>query len=157
MQRVTVSMDESLAGHLDEYAAEKGYSSRSEAVRDLLRGTLSEWAGNRNESGYCTAVLSFVCDRSVRGMPMRLADLQHENHDLVVSTQSVPLTHHRSLETMILKGPIPNVRSLAAFLSSERGISFDAINLISVVPNDEHGHEGAHSHTGHLHLNPIIQ
>lgn len=157
MQRVTVSMDETLSLTLDRLVEAKGYASRSEAVRDILRRGVSDWTAGADADGHCAAILSFVCDRSVRGMPHRLAHLTHEHHDLVTAAQSVPLGHDHSLETIVLKGQTRQVQNFAAQLSSERGISFEALNIISVEPNDHHSHDDAHAHDGHLHLDPIVQ
>ena len=40
--RVGVSLDRGLLTRFDELIAEKGYGNRSEAVRDLIRGSLIE-------------------------------------------------------------------------------------------------------------------
>ncbi len=40
--RIGVSMDGRLLARLDQLIAEKGYSNRSEAIRDLIRGELVE-------------------------------------------------------------------------------------------------------------------
>ncbi|MEL7030420.1 MAG: nickel-responsive transcriptional regulator NikR [Pseudomonadota bacterium] len=157
MQRVTVSMDERLAEKLDLYVEEKSYTSRSEAVRDILRSQIADWDADRREGGYCAAVLSFVCDSFVRDMPLRLERLMHEHHDLVVSKQSAPLGHSHSLQTVILRGETSRIRHLAAGLAAERGVIFDALNLIGVEPNDLHSHDSAHSHDGLLHLDPVVK
>ena len=40
MERFTISLDEALAKEFDQLIAARGYSNRSEAVRDLIRGAL---------------------------------------------------------------------------------------------------------------------
>jgi len=40
MERFTISLDESLARQFDELISARGYSNRSEAVRDLIRGAI---------------------------------------------------------------------------------------------------------------------
>ena len=40
MERFTISLDESLASQFDELIAARGYSNRSEAVLDLIRGAI---------------------------------------------------------------------------------------------------------------------
>lgn len=46
MERFTISLDESLARQFDQLIAGRGYSNRSEAVRDLIRGAPSRATGN---------------------------------------------------------------------------------------------------------------
>ena len=40
MERVTISLEESLLAEFDRYIARKGYQNRSEAIRDLVRDRL---------------------------------------------------------------------------------------------------------------------
>lgn len=40
MDRFTISLDATLATQFDELIAARGYSNRSEAVRDLIRGAI---------------------------------------------------------------------------------------------------------------------
>ena len=40
MDRFTISLDEQLAAAFDQWLGERGYTTRSEAVRDLLRAEL---------------------------------------------------------------------------------------------------------------------
>ncbi|MFA7243020.1 MAG: hypothetical protein WC091_23175 [Sulfuricellaceae bacterium] len=47
--------------------------------------------------------------------------LQHEHHDLALSTLHVHLDHDNCLETMILRGPTELVRSFADSVIAERG------------------------------------
>jgi CopG family nickel-responsive transcriptional regulator len=42
MQRLTISLSDELAQAFDEWMTRRGYSSRSEAVRDMLRRELGE-------------------------------------------------------------------------------------------------------------------
>ena len=44
MQRLTITLDDDIAQALDAFMVAQGYSNRSEAIRDLLRGPLREWA-----------------------------------------------------------------------------------------------------------------
>ena len=43
MQRITISLDETLGEALDRMTADRAYGSRSEAVRDLVREGLERW------------------------------------------------------------------------------------------------------------------
>jgi len=44
MERFTISLDEALASQFDQLIAARGYSNRSEAVRDLIRGAIERIA-----------------------------------------------------------------------------------------------------------------
>ena len=155
MQRVTISLEESLAEEFDALRVGQAYQSRSEAIRDIVRQAVEKDRQASLESGRCVACLSYVYDHHVREMAQRLIELQHSHHDIVVSTTHVHLDHDTCLETAILKGPIGSVRGLADAIRAERGVRFAHINLISVKA-DSHGHdkEGEHSHGPELHFTP---
>jgi CopG family nickel-responsive transcriptional regulator len=154
MQRVTISIEESLAEAFDDLASETGYQNRSEAVRDLVRRAVEEYRLVATPGAFCIASLSYVRQHSTRDVASRLARIAHDNHDLVVATTQVPLDHDTSFVTTILKGPAGVVRKLADRIRAERGVRFGAINLISVDPNDGHAGQEDHQHDGHGHLSP---
>lgn len=155
MQRVTISLDETLAEAFDEVTAEQGYSSRSEAVRDLVRKAI---AARREQApeGDCVANLSYVYNHHVRALAQRLAEISHQHHDLVVATFHVHLDHDHCLESVMLKGRTRQVRALADAIRAERGVRFGELNVIAVAPNAEHGPGGAHRHDRHGHLTPEL-
>lgn len=155
MQRITISLDEALGAALDRMAQDKGYASRSEAVRDLVRGGLERWRDEAADGQHCVANLSYIVDRRVRSLPQRLAEMQHAQHDLVTASTIVRLDHYHSLETVVLKGPTLAVRAFADRIRSERGVRFGAINMLQVSAADTHDAPDDHDHHGHHHLSPL--
>ena len=82
MERFTISLDEKLAEEFDGWIAARGYSNRSEAVRDLLRAELGRTSIASEKSKHCVASLSYVFNHHERDLTERLATIQHEHHDL---------------------------------------------------------------------------
>ena len=154
MQRVTISIDEGLGDEFDAFVRARGYQSRSEGVRDLVREAVEAWRGEQPGERHCVANLSYIYNRHTRALAQLLSDLQHDHHDLIVSTTSTPLDHDHTLDAVILKGRASAVRAFADQVRAERGVRFGVINLIGVEPEDAHHFEGAHHHTGHAHLSP---
>lgn len=150
VQRITISLDADLATAFDAFAQERGYQSRSEAVRDLVREVVDARDLASDSNAACVAALSYVYDHQVRDLAARLTAIGHDHHDLVVSTMHVHLDHKDCLETTILKGSVSNVRSLADRIRAERGVRFGALNVVGVEPNDAHA-DGADGHHGHSH------
>ena len=138
MHRVTISLDETLAGDFDRLFKETGYQNRSEAVRDLVRKAVEARRLESETATDCVANLSYIYDHRTRGLAGRLTEIGNANHHLLVSTLQVPLDHETSFASSILKGRTPEVRALAEGISTERGVRFAKLNLISVDPNDHH-------------------
>ena len=154
MERITMSIDEALAKEFDALIAKRGYVSRSEAMRDILRREVEGDRIKYEARAYCVASLSYVYNHHLRDLAERLIAAQHEHHDLVVATMHVHLDHEHCLEVAILKGSTTAVRSFADKIKAERGVRHTAVNLVTVEPGDKHGIPGAHQHHGHMHLIP---
>ena len=101
MQRFTISLDDELAQQFDAFIAEKGYVNRSEAVRDLIRMRLgSDRLGELSQeavASWCVANVSYVYDHHEQMVTTRVLDLQHDHHDLVVTSLHTHLVHVRLL------------------------------------------------------------
>jgi len=152
MQRFTISLDDKLAQEFDELIAAKGYANRSEAVRDLLRGELERKRQGEGASEHCIASLSYVFNHHERDLMERITGLQHEHHDLTVSTLHAHLDHDHCLESVILRGPTPAVRQFAESVCAQRGVHHGQLNLISLEVHEPHRH-GRHQ-ASHVHLKP---
>lgn len=152
MDRFTISLDEELAAAFDKLVDERGYRTRSEAVRDLLREHLQRRSEIHNADGYCVANLSYVYDHVERELAERLATIQHAHHDLTVATMQTPLDHEQRLESVMLKGPAKAVRHLSDEIMAERGVRHGLLNIISVELDRRHSHGG----TSHRHLTPRL-
>ncbi|RQO68815.1 nickel-responsive transcriptional regulator NikR [Aquitalea sp. FJL05] len=130
MQRVTISLSDELAQAFDELMARRGYSSRSEAVRDMLRRELGEEDLGRGAGGPCVAVLSYVFDHHERQLSSRLTGLQHDHHDMAIATMHAHINHDDCIETVILRGDSAEVESFARSVIAETGVRHGQVQLI---------------------------
>jgi CopG family nickel-responsive transcriptional regulator len=154
MERITMSIDEGLAKEFDALIAKRGYTSRSEAMRDLLRREVEANRVAYEVRSHCVANLSYIYNHHERELAERLTEAQHAHHDLVVSAMHVHLDHEHCLESVILKGPTAAVRGFANGIQAERGVRHGSINLVTVELGDTHRGGAAHHHRGHMHLIP---
>jgi len=158
MERFTISLDEKLAQEFDRLIRERGYSNRSEAVRDILREKLEADRVAREEAPDCIAALSYIYNHHQRDLADRLTALSHDHHDLTVSTMHAHLDHDHCLETMILRGPTKAVRAFADSVTAERGVRHGALNLVPADLNagrrHSHGHHHGADHPYHVHSRP---
>lgn len=119
--RFGVSLDERLLMKFDRLNGRKGYSNRSEAIRDLIRDSLvrEQW-----ESGDADAVgtLTLVYDHETRELEERLTELQHGHFKAIVSTLHVHLDQHHCLEVLVLRGKAALLKSIADRLIGTRGV-----------------------------------
>src|SRR5271170_884128 len=152
MDRFTISLDEKLASAFDRLIKERGYATRSEAVRDILRSHLQVSGEKRSTKGACVARLSYVYNHHERELAERLTSIQHAHHDLTISTMHAHLDHEQCIETVLLKGPLRQVHEFADEIIAERGVRHGKLNLVSVKFGEPHSHGGA----THRHLKPPL-
>ena len=121
LTRFGVSLDEELLEPFDALCAVKGYSNRSEAIRDLIRKALvaEEW---QQADGQGAGTLTLVYNHHKNDLARRLTQMQHDEHDIIIATLHVHLDHHNCLEVLILKGEAARVRALADKLISCKGV-----------------------------------
>jgi CopG family transcriptional regulator, nickel-responsive regulator len=154
MERITMSIDETLAQEFDALIARRGYTGRSEAMRDLLRREIEADRATSATGGQCVANFSYVYNHHQRDLTERLTEAQHAHHDLVVAAMHVHLDHDHCLESVILKGRTDTVRAFAQRVGAERGVRHGHLNLIGVEADDRHRGFKARTHSGHAHLRP---
>lgn len=131
MRRFSVSLEDALFEDFNRYLAAHKYRNRSEAVRDLIRLALLEEAGAAG--GTTVGVLSLVYDHCRRQIPVRLTDLQHEHHELILSSTHIHLDHERCLEVVILKGKSPQIKALADRLIALCGVDQGSFSVCAAM------------------------
>jgi CopG family nickel-responsive transcriptional regulator len=106
----------------DRLVRGQGYQNRSEAFRDLLRGALGEDRFHEGTAKHCVGALSYVYNHHDRQLSRRLMSLQHEHHDVTVSTMHAHLDHGNCIETVIPRGPTEAVVQFAQTLMAQSGV-----------------------------------
>jgi CopG family nickel-responsive transcriptional regulator len=119
--RFGVSMDKDLLKGFDELIKKMGYTTRSEAIRDLIRERLvqQEWSLTGQET---VGTISLVYSHDVRELTETLTALQHRYHKQIISTMHIHLDHHNCLEVLIVKGRGTVIKRIAERLLSTKGV-----------------------------------
>ena len=128
LSRIGVAIDSELLDKFDALIAERGYTNRSEAFRDLIRSDLVEKRWESPDSNVVGTV-TLVYDHHVRLLNERLTDLQHEYHRLILSTLHVHLDHDNCLEVLVVRGKARQVQKIAEILISTKGVKHDRLTI----------------------------
>lgn len=134
MQRVTITLDDDLMQALDRFIERRGYDTRSEAIRDLVRAGLGGESAPKDERKNCVAALIYTYDHDRRDLSKRLTHAFHDHHDLALSTLHVHLDKDRCMEVTVLKGRAGEIRHFADHLVAERGVRYGQVVM---VPDDQ--------------------
>ena len=147
MQRITITIDDDLLQAVDDLMTRRGYGSRSEAMRDIVREMVDRERLSEPETD-CIGALTFVFDHEVRDLARRITNAHHERHDLSIASMHVHLNHESCLEVSVLRGPLRDVQGFADAVASQRGVRSAKLHLIPArIATQEHAHgEATHRH-----------
>jgi CopG family nickel-responsive transcriptional regulator len=126
--RFSVSLPSSLLRQLDQMSGEKGYVNRSLAVADMIRDRLIE---HRQKSGNAdiAGTITLVYDHHKQHVQSALTGIQHDHHDVILSTVHVHLDHHNCLEVLLVRGKAAVIRKIADELTSAKGVKHGKLTV----------------------------
>ena len=127
LYRFGISLDRELIDAFDRHIAEQRYQSRSEAIRDLIREELvfKKWT----EGGTVAGAIVMTFDHHKRELVNRLLEIQHDFHDIIISTQHVHLDHGNCLEVIAVKGQATQVEQLSTALKVQVGVKHLSLSV----------------------------
>ena len=128
--RFSVSLPRPLLDELDRRVVGKGYASRSELVRDLIRERLVEETWERGDEEVA-GVLTIVYDHHQRELTQHILEVQHQEYVHVVASTHVHIDHHNCLETIILRGLPAQIERLSLEIGGLKGVRFSALTRTS--------------------------
>lgn len=146
MRHLTISVDDELADTFDRLVKEKGYGNRSEAFRDLLRAAIGDTRIREGAAKFCVGVLSYVYDHHERELAKRLMSMQHDSHEVTVSTMHAHLDHDNCIETVILRGQTDAVVSFAQAVIAQSGVRHGRFHPIPIEMESPASAQHPHVH-----------
>ena len=125
--RFGVSLDNELLKKFDEHIKDHSYKNRSNAIADIIREKLIEQEWVTNE--VVTGVITMVFDHHQRGLSNTLTNIQHDHHQLIISSQHIHLDHVNCLEIIVVKGHANELNELCNKMRAAKGVKHARINL----------------------------
>ena len=119
--RVSLSIDESLFGRLEELVDKSSYTNRSEFIRDMIRDRLvdEEW---RSSDQTLLGTISLVYDHHVRQLSEKLTHQQHHFAGKVLATTHVHLDRKLCAEMIMVHGSGTEIRELVDSMRRQKGV-----------------------------------
>jgi CopG family nickel-responsive transcriptional regulator len=130
IERVGVSLDKKLLAGFDQLIGKQGYTNRSEAIRDLIRESLSK-DKLAEPSASAVAGVFLVYDHHSTKLSEKLVSLQHNHLLQVIASTHVHLDHDNCLEVIILKGKVREIEKLANNIAALKGVKLSRVNLMT--------------------------
>ena len=135
LMRIGVSLPDNLLGRFDEIIAKRGYSSRSEGIRDAIRNYILNYEWMSEVEGDRIGIISLVYDHDQRGLVNNLIDIQHDNSELTQSSVHVHIDEHNCLEILTLRGDAKDIKAFTEKMMSLKGVKH--VKLSTITPGVE--------------------
>ncbi len=128
LNRFGVSMEDDLLRKFDLLIAHRGYTNRSEAIRDLVREKLIDESVHRSNTP-AFGIISYVYDHHQRELEGTLSDFQHHHFRQIVSSTHIHIDHDTCLESVIMKGKADELQKIAHKILSYKGVKHGKLIL----------------------------
>ena len=130
VKRFGVSLNPDLLQSLDDYTESRKFSSRSQAIGFIIEETLVNQAYAENKE-VCGALV-LVYDHHKADFINKFISIQHDYHNVILSSQHIHIDHYNCMETIILKGKASVLQELSNSLLSLKGIKHGKLVLTSL-------------------------
>jgi CopG family nickel-responsive transcriptional regulator len=149
LSRIGVALDSELLERFDRSIERQGYTNRSEAFRDLIRDRLVTEL-TAAPGSIVVGTVTLIYDHHASGITEKLTELQHEHHELVVSTSHAHLDHDSCLEVLIVHGKSAQVTQFADRLIGLKGVQHGRLVMTvpehALTPPSGKAHKLSHKH-----------
>jgi CopG family nickel-responsive transcriptional regulator len=107
---------------------EKGYDNRSLAIADMIRDGLVE---HRQKFGReeMVGTITLVYDHHKQQLQSVLTDIQHDHHDMIISSIHVHLDHNNCLEVILVRGKADLIKKIADELIAAKGVKHGKLTM----------------------------
>lgn len=133
MPVISISVSSELLRKLDRFMRERGYSSRSEAIRDAIRDSMAEYELRKFEMGRVVATITVISRHERHDVDGRLMRLRHEYDEVVSGNMHIHLAGNYCLEIFIAEGNAEKVKNFIARIRSIRGIEQVRFTIVPIT------------------------
>ena len=137
VSRISVSLDPELLELFDAHISDRGYVSRSEAIRDLIRDNLSEneW---KDDGQFMVGSIIVIFDSTTTGIMDKLMNIQHGLGDTVLSSSYISLEGGRFMGSFFIKGKLSDLKRISSEFTTIKGVLRGKLTMVS--PTNGHMH-----------------
>lgn len=136
LMRIGISLPGELLDKFDKTLMKRGYSSRSEGIRDAIRTYNQHYEWMKQIRGSRSATISIVYDCSKKGVTSTLAEIQHEYVDMISSSVHFHMEEDLCFEVIILRGEGEQIVDLAQRILSIKGVKHSRLTTVPEEKNE---------------------
>jgi CopG family nickel-responsive transcriptional regulator len=132
LSRIGISLPKNLLDKFDEILEYRGYSSRSEGIRDAIRSYITYYRWMSDVKGERQGVITMVYDHEQRGLLQVLTEIQHDYMDEIQASLHSHVTHDKCLEVILLRGDGAILKNIAERLMAQKGVESVKLTTIPI-------------------------
>lgn len=132
VQRISISLKDSVYRELDRLVEDRGFTNRSQAISEMINQSIldhNEEKGSKVMAG----TITIFYDASKPGLLEQLARIERENIDEVISSQHVMLEKDHKMEVLLVQGPANTLKLIADQLITCKGVLSGRLVLTSTI------------------------
>jgi len=141
VQRISISLPDSLISELDQLVDEGVYGNRSQAVAQMVRNSLLDMH-LQQEDQIMAGTVTLVYDESRPTLRSQLVQIQRNHIDTVISSLNVLLENHHSLEVLQVQGPVRTLNTIVQEIRACKGVESCKVALTTTIMPPIHGPKG---------------
>jgi CopG family nickel-responsive transcriptional regulator len=131
VERVGVSFEPQLLNKFDVLIKKRGYTNRSEAIRDLVRKEIIE-SGIKEEEGEVIGTLTIIYDHDIGDVTNKLLHLQHHHHAEISFTTHVHVNERTCLEIVVIRGQLSRVKKFSENIKALKGVKHGQLTITKI-------------------------
>lgn len=130
LSRIGISLPKNLLDKFDEILSLRGYSSRSEGIRDSIRSDITHYQWISDVKGERQGVITMVYDHDQRGLLQTLTEIQHQYASSIQASLHSHVTHNKCLEVILIRGDGAVLKDITERLMAQKGV--EAVKLTTI-------------------------
>lgn len=133
VERVGVSFEPRLLSKFDSLLKKRGYTNRSEAIRDLIRKEIIE-SEIKEEDGEVIGTLTIIYDHEIGDITNKLLHLQHHHHEEITFTTHIHVDECTCLEIVVIRGQLSRVKKFSENIKALKGVKHGQLAITKIQP-----------------------
>lgn len=132
VQRISISLPDAVYRELDEMIDERGIESRSKLITELITQAVTEHQEDRGDR-IMAGTITLIYDEAKGPLLQRLASIEREHIDEVISSLHVQLENNHRMEVILVQGPAGKLRRIADRLLGCKGVRTGKLTFTSII------------------------
>ena len=142
IQRVSISIPESVLLQLDAMVRDRGFESRSQAITEMINHELVDY-NEKTDDQIMAGTITLFYDHSKNNLKKQLADIQYRHVAEVISSFHIFLEREHTMEVLLVQGPARTLKTITDELVTCKGVKTGKLNLTTTLMPPLHFHYSA--------------